>query len=59
MANCPNKNTLEYKALQKVFTTELSTNNIINTWQEVNNTDVYPTVLEAETFLKNSKIAFA
>ena len=30
MARCPNKNTVEYKALQEVYKTELKTNNVIN-----------------------------
>ena len=59
MARCPNKNTAEYKALQAVYTTELATNNIINSWQDLNNTDVFPTVIEAETFVKTNKVAFA
>jgi hypothetical protein len=59
MARCPNKNTAEYKALQDVYGTELSTNNIINTWQDANNTDVFPTVFEASEFIKTNKVAFA
>lgn len=59
MARCPNKNTAEYKALQDVYGTELSTNNIINTWQDANNTDVFPTVFEAGEFIKTNKVAFA
>ena len=59
MARCPNKNTAEYKALQEVYKTELATNNIINSWQDLNDTDVFPTVLEAEDFLKTNKMAFA
>ena len=52
MARCPNKNTPEYKALQEVYKSEIATNNIINTWQDANNTDVFPTVVEAEQFAK-------
>ena len=59
MAKCPNKNTEEYKALQEVYKSEIATNNIINTWQGANNTDVFPTVVEAKQFEKYNKVAFA
>jgi len=59
MARCPNKNTAEYKALQDVYVTELATDNIINSWQDLNNTDVFPTVLDAKEFVKTNKMAFA
>jgi hypothetical protein len=59
MARCPNKNTAEYKALQEVYKSEIATNNIINTWQDANNTDVFPTVVEAKQFARNNKVAFA
>lgn len=59
MARCPNKNAPEYKALQEVYKSEIATNNIINTWQDANNTDVFPTVLEAKQFAQNNKVAFA
>ena len=59
MARCPNKNTPEYKALQEVYKSEIATNNIINSWQDANNTDVFPTVVEAQQFTKYNKVAFA
>ena len=59
MARCPNKNAPEYKALQEVYKSEIATNNIINTWQDANNTDVFPTVVEAKQFAQNNKVAFA
>jgi len=59
MARCPNKNTAEYKALQKVYKSEIATNNVINSWQDTNDTDEFPTVAEAEQFLKYNKVAFA
>jgi hypothetical protein len=59
MARCPNKNTPEYKALQEVYKSEIATNNIINSWQDANNTDVIPTVIEAQQFAKYNKVAFA
>tara|TARA_R110001592_G_scaffold155883_5_gene385995 strand:+ start:32003 stop:37783 length:5781 start_codon:yes stop_codon:yes gene_type:complete len=59
MARCPNKNTGEYRALQSVYKTELRTNDVIIAWQNLNNTDIFPTVLEADEMVKNQKIAFA
>ena len=59
MARCPNKNTPEYKALQEVYKSEIATNNIINTWQDTNNTEAFPTVVEAQQFAKYNKVAFA
>ena len=59
MARCPNKNTVEYKALQEVYKTELKTNNVINAWQSANNTDMFPTTVEAASFIKTNKAAFS
>ena len=59
MARCPNKNTAEYKALQDVFQTELQTNNVINTWQDINNSDKFPTPVEATEMIKDQKVLFA
>ena len=56
MARCPNKNTAEYKALQAVYKTELQTNNIINSWQDANNVDTFPTTVEAADYLRNKKL---
>ena len=58
MARCPNKNTAEYKVLQSVYKTELQTNNIINAWQDANNVDTFPTVVEAADYLRNKSLAF-
>ena len=59
MARCPNKNTAEYKALQDVFQTEVRTNNVINNWQDLKNTDTFPTPFEANEMVQNEKISFA
>jgi len=59
MATCPNKNTAEYAALQKVYKTEVKTNNIIFAWQKTNKTDVFPTVVQAKRYFKNNKVAYA
>ena len=59
MARCPNKNTAEYKALQDVFQTEIRTNIVINDWQDLKNTDTFPTPFEANEMVQNEKVAFA
>lgn len=59
MARCPNKNTAEYKELQLVYKTELITNSIITSWQDLNNTDAFPTTVQAAEFINNQKIAFS
>ena len=59
MARCPNKNTGEYRALQSVFETDIRTNDVINTWQDLNDLDTFPTVLEAEEMVQDQKLAFA
>lgn len=59
MAKCPNRNAAEYKSLQKVYKSEIQTDNIINKWQELNNTDVFPSVAQAKEFVKNNKAAFS
>ena len=56
---CPNKNTGEYRALQAVYETEVRTNDVINTWQDLNNSEAFPTVLEAEEMVQDQKLAFA
>lgn len=59
MAKCPNRNTAEYKSLQEVYKSEIQTDNIINKWQDLNNTDVFPSVAQAKEFVKNNKAAFS
>jgi len=57
MARCPNKNTAEYKALKEVFKTEIITNNVINNWQDLNNVDTFPSVIQAQDMLRNQRLA--
>ena len=59
MARCPNKNTGEYRALQAVYKTELRTNDVITTWQDINKSEAFPTVLEASEMVSDQKLAFA
>ena len=59
MAKCPNRNAAEYKSLQKVYKSEIQTDNIINKWQELNDTDIFPSVIQAKEFIKNNKAVFS
>jgi hypothetical protein len=55
---CFNRNTQEYKDLLGNFNSNLKVDGIITGWQLANNSDKFPTVAEANLFLKNKKIAF-
>ena len=55
---CFNRNTQEYKNLLEIFNTNMQVDGIITTWQNINKTDSFPTVKQAEQFLKDKKIAF-
>ena len=59
MARCPNRNTPEYKALLQEFKTNIATDNVINSWQDLNNTTDFPTVSQADDFLKQYKVNFS
>lgn len=38
---------------------QVQTNNVINTWQDINNSDKFPTPVEATEMIKEQKVAFA
>jgi len=59
MAKCPNVNAAEYKALQAVYKTEIETNSIINSWQNANESDNFPTAVQAAKFVKTTKAVYA
>ena len=59
MATCLNVNLPEYKALKDVYKTDVDTANVVNNWQKLNNVDTFPTVLEAQDFVSNQKLAFS
>jgi len=56
MARCPNKNTAEYKALRSNFNNDVATINVINSWQDLNKSEMFPTVAEALEFDKSRKV---
>jgi len=55
MAKCPNKNTVKYKALLKVYKTDLVTTNVIQSWQQATGSEAIPTVTEAATYANEKK----
>jgi hypothetical protein len=55
MATCPNRNATEYKALLEVYKTNIATDNIINSWQKLNKTDLMPDLQEATEFVKTQQ----
>ena len=56
MAKCPNVNAAEYKALQAVYKTEIETNSIINSWQNANESDNFPTAVQAAKLDRKSVV---
>ena len=59
MAKCYNRNDPGYQALKDEFGTNLRTSKIINDWQRVNDSDVFPSVVQAQTMVKDQNIAFS
>tara|TARA_R110002012_G_scaffold321957_1_gene552788 strand:+ start:7564 stop:13437 length:5874 start_codon:yes stop_codon:yes gene_type:complete len=53
---CPNKNTVQYKALLKVFKTDLITTNVIQSWQSATGSEAIPTVTEANKYASDKKV---
>ena len=56
---CFNRNTQEYKDLLGAFTSNMQVDGIIISWQNVNNSEAFPTVGQAKQFLKDKKVAFS
>jgi hypothetical protein len=56
---CFNRNTQEYKDLLGAFTSNMQVDGIITAWQNVNNTEAFPSVAQANQFLKDKKVAFS
>ena len=52
---CPNKNTVNYKALLEVYNTGLITTNVIQSWQNSTGSEAIPTVAEAANYAKERK----
>ena len=59
MAKCPNRNTAEYKALYEEFGSNIVTDNLINAYQDLNNTDTIPSIQQAMDFVDDNQTALS
>jgi hypothetical protein len=59
MAKCVNRNTAEYKALKNVFGNNIKTDNVIDSYQQLNKTENFPTILEAQNHIKERQVAMS
>ena len=59
MANCPNRNLAEYKALKKVYKSNIKTDNVILNYQKLNKTENFPTVFEAKEYIRNEQVMYS
>ena len=58
MGKCHNKNLIEYKALKRVYKTDIITNNVINQYQGLADNDNIPTTLQAKNMLADKKTLY-
>ena len=59
MATCYNKNDAGYKALRTQYSSDLQTSQIISNWQTLNDSNVFPSIIQAERMIKDQDIAFS
>ena len=57
MATCFNRNLPAYQTLLEKYDSPMFVDGVINGWQKVNRSELMPTILEAEDFLKDQKEA--
>lgn len=55
MSRCPNKNTAEYKALLSEFGSMIKVNNLIINYQDANNTEDIPSVVDVRNYLRSRR----
>lgn len=55
MATCFNKSLPEFKELKRVYKNDATVNLIIEEYQQKNNTDLYPTVVQAAKMLRENR----
>jgi len=56
MSKCPNRSLPEYGVLLAEYKTKIATDNIINAWQDLNQSENFPTLSQAKEFVKNFKV---
>ena len=59
MAKCYNRNDPGYQALKDVYKSDLRTSQVISNWQEVNESDIFPSPVQAKAMVSDQKIAFS
>jgi len=59
MATCYNKNDAGYKALRTQYNSDVETSQVINNWQLLNDSKVFPSVVQAQTMVKDQNIVFS
>lgn len=59
MATCFNKNLPEYKALFEIYGDDVTVSGLISAYQKKNNTEGYPSVLEAASFRRETQAAYS
>ena len=59
MAKCYNRNDPGYQALKDEYGTDIKTSKVISYWQRVNDSDAFPSVIQALTMVKDQDIAFS
>ena len=59
MATCFNKNLPEYKALFDIYGDDIVVSGLISAYQKKNNTEGYPSVLEAAAFRRETQAAYS
>lgn len=59
MTKCFNKNLPEYQALKEEFKNDIFIDSIITQWQSFKKTENYPTVAEAQAYIKDADVAIS
>ena len=59
MAKCYNRNDVEYIALRDVYSSDVETSQVIGNWQKINNSDVFPSVVQAQAMVTDQNILFS
>tara|TARA_R110002074_G_scaffold128694_1_gene269321 strand:- start:575 stop:6346 length:5772 start_codon:yes stop_codon:yes gene_type:complete len=59
MAKCYNRNDAAYLALKDIYKTDLKTSQVISNWQEANDSDIFPSAVQAKSMVSDQEIVFS
>tara|TARA_R110002096_G_scaffold113632_4_gene246826 strand:+ start:107 stop:1774 length:1668 start_codon:yes stop_codon:yes gene_type:complete len=59
MAKCYNRNDAGYTALRNVYSSDVETSQVVSNWQKLNDSDVFPSVVQAQAMVKDQNILFS